>query len=252
MRVSESNVIASYLVKLGMQVDKKSAKDAQDFGKSTDISLKKVATSALAAVSAVALMSKQFASKFSEMHYSAQRIGTTVTSLEKLDYAAQRIGLSGGSMTEALEGMAKAMRMNPAISAAIEGMGIGVKGRDLGDVSRDLVKNLDKLPHFTGARMMEEWFGMPESTFLAIKTNQKEFDAAIEARKKSLSYVNADSDEMGRQGVQMQKNWQDVTTAIKDAANAVVMAFGPAINAALKLTEQWTHQGSYHIFAESY
>jgi hypothetical protein len=109
--------------------------------------------------------------------------------------------LSGGEMTAALEGMARAIRTNPGLAGLIEGFGIQVKGRDMSDVALDLLTVLKEMPFYVGAQFAG-LFGIDPDQFLLLTQGLEKFKEAAALRKQMAKDAGVDADEAARLGVE--------------------------------------------------
>lgn len=241
---SDSNILREYLVSLGFKIDGAQATAFDKNLKVWDARATTLAKSVFSVGAAVQAMVTVFAFQMEKLYYSSQRTKAAVGNIQALEYAGTRIGLSGGKMTQALEGMAKALRMNPAIKGVIEAMGVKVTGRDSSDVMKDVLSYARQLPHFIGARMMESWFGMDEETFTQIKNNWQELQQSQAASLEVWRTLGVNQQEAAEAGKNYANSWREILMYADGFKGALSIALLPMMQEMANVTklvlQDWT------------
>lgn len=241
---TDSNILREYLVSLGFKVDGAQATAFDKNLKVWDARATTLAKTVFSVGAAVQAMVTVFAFQMEKLYYSSQRTKAAVGNIQALEYAGTRIGLSGGKMTQALEGMAKALRMNPAIKGVIEAMGVKVTGRDSSDVMKDVLSYARQLPHFIGARMMESWFGMDEETFTQIKNNWQELQQSQAASLDVWKTLGVNQQEAAEAGKNYANSWREILMYADGFKGALSIALLPMMQEMANVTklvlQDWT------------
>lgn len=206
---SNSDVLREYLVALGWKVDAKGAKDFTWVIKTVDMAANALAKQLFTVGAATTAMVASFSYNMEKLYYASKRTKASVGNIQALQFGAEQIGISGETMLASLEGMAKSIRNNPGILALIKSFGIQVEGRDLSDVMRDTVKVLAGMPHFVGAQFAG-MFGMDEQTFLHMKDNMAELEAAMQKRKDLAAGMGVDADTAAKASKDLLNAWRGV------------------------------------------
>ncbi len=204
-----SEVLREYLVALGWKIDKEGAKKFDQVIGTTEKAANALTKQLFAVGAATTAMVASFAYNMEKLYYASKRTKASVGNIQALQFGAQQIGISGETMLASLEGMAKSIRNNPGILALIKSFGIQVEGRDMSDVMRDTVKVLGSMPHYVGAQFAA-MFGMDEQTFLHMRDNMAELDAAVERRKELAKGMGVDSDAAALASKEMLNSWRSV------------------------------------------
>lgn len=186
--MADENTIKEYLVSLGFKIDEPALKRFNTSLSSLEKNTVKFATTMSALTIAVVGGVAEIAKQFTTLYYVSERTGATVENLNALTFAGQQIGLSAGQAMGAIEGLARAMRMNPGITAYINSMGIKTVGRDASDVLTDIVGKLKQM-YGTGAGFaigsrIGQLLGIDPDTLLFLEKNYDELIAKQEASRK--------------------------------------------------------------------
>jgi len=206
---SSSDVLREYLVALGWKVDPAGAKKFDSVIHGTEKAANALTKSLFSVGAATTAMVASFAYNMEKLYYASKRTKASVGNIQALQFGAEQIGVSGETMLASLEGMAKSIRNNPGILALIKSFGIQVEGRDMSDVMKDTVKVLASMPHFVGAQFAS-MFGMDEQTFLHMKDNMAEMEAAMQKRKDLAASMGVDSDAAALASKEMLNSWRAV------------------------------------------
>jgi hypothetical protein len=91
--------------------------------------------------------------------------------------------------------------MNPGMIAFAESFGVTVKGRDVSDVARDLVKSWSKLPFYQGAQIAQ-MFGIGPDEFLLWSKGQEKLDALAASQKDMAKEAGLDLEQAKNEGLE--------------------------------------------------
>lgn len=196
----DSNILKEYLVALGFKVDEPSAKKAETTLGRVDTKVMGLAKGALAAAAAVQTMVTMFAFQMEKLYYASKRTDTSVGNIKALDYAFRQLGGGAGEMQGALEGIARSIRLNPGIAALAEQLtGKSVQGRDLADVTNDLIDSLAQMPFFQAAQF-GNLLGIDDNTLFTLIKYRKEFQQLQADRKQMAAEAGVDLDKASEAG----------------------------------------------------
>lgn len=200
MAASSTEILREYLLAIGFKIDASSSKKFDLAMAGFDARIISLAKGVIGVQTAITGMVGVFTYQMEKLYYASLRTKAAAGNIEALEYGGRQIGLAAGTMTQALEGMASAIRMNPGVAALIEGFGVQVKGRDTSDVARDMLNVLQRMPHWMGANFATMIFGMDEQTFTMIMQQQRELERAAERRKKWAQDAGIDTDAAAKAG----------------------------------------------------
>lgn len=243
MAEGNSVVLREYLVALGWQVDKEEGKKFTQVIKNTDKAANLLAKAIASVGVATTAMVASFAYNMEKLYYASKRVQSSVGNIQALQFGAEQIGISGETMLASLEGMAKSIRNNPGILALIKSFGIQVEGRDMSDVMRDTVKVLAGMPHFVGAQFAA-MFGMDEQTFLHMKQNMAELEAAVERRRQMGAEMGIDADKAAEASKNLLNSWREIVAQVGLFKDALAIALLPGLQQMSEVTKSvlkdWT------------
>lgn len=223
---SSSDVLREYLIALGWKVDAAGAKKFNTVIQGTEKAANSLAKTIASVGVATTGMVAQFAYNMEKLYYASKRTKASVGNIQALQFGAEQIGISGEQMLGSLEGIAKSIRNNPGILALIKSFGIPVEGRDMSDVMRDTVKVLSSMPHYVGAQFAA-MFGMDEQTFLQMKENMAELDAAVEKRRQMGSDMGVDADAAALASKEFLNSWREIVAQVGLFRDVLAIALLP-------------------------
>lgn len=223
---SSSDILREYLVALGWKIDEKGAKKFDRVIQGTEKAANALTKQLFAVGAATTAMVASFAYNMEKLYYASKRTKASVGNIQALQFGAEQIGVSGETMLASLEGMAKSIRNNPGILALIKSFGVQVEGRDMSDVMRDTVKVLASMPHFVGAQFAG-MFGMDEQTFLHMKDNMAELEAAMLKRKQMASDMGVDADAAAQASKEFNNAWREVVAQASLFKDVLAIAILP-------------------------
>lgn len=190
---SNDEVLKSFLVSLGFRIDDTAFRRFKDGMASIDSTAMLVGKTVAGVAVAAEAMVQVFSNQMEKLYYSSQRTKASVSNIQALEYGFTTAGLSADSARQSLEGLAAAMRMNPAKQGLLDRiLGKSSAGMDPSRQVLELVKALSKLPHFQGAAFAN-MFGMDEQTFLMIKNNLPQIERSMELRNRLLKESGMDA-----------------------------------------------------------
>lgn len=198
---ADTKILREYLLLLGFKIDEAGHnKFDLTVGKSTG-KVGGMATQALQAARAINNMVTQFARSMERMYYASIKADSTASNLAAITYGAKQIGISSEAMQGAIEKVAMSLRMNPGMIAFAESFGVAVKGRDVSDVAKDLVKAWSKLPFYQGASIAQMFGISPEEYLLWSKQTEK-LDQLAAAQKAMATEVGLDMEKAKNEGLE--------------------------------------------------
>lgn len=170
--MASGSVIQEFLIGLGVKIDVK------EFFTTIGAMEKSVAkfTLGLEAIAdglRAALI--KTASALEKLYYIAQNANTSVASLRDMQYAMSMVGLNAEDASQALEGLASAMRVNPGNESLLRMLGVqtreaGGATRDTTKVMGDFIARLNKMPFYVAAQYAAV-FGINERTLYMLLKN---------------------------------------------------------------------------------
>lgn len=198
-----ADVLKEFVVAIGFKVDENSVRK---FTKTFDrvvTGLTTVAASVAAAGLAIATHVNRVSSNFEKMYYTAQRVGTTVKSLQEVQYAAQQIGVSADEVTSQINSLYMTLKRNPGTAGILAGIGVNTQETDSVKLYMDFLDKMQHLPDSTKIQM-GDIFGQDAQTMLQIMRNPAQFRAKVEERRRMTEAAGVDPDEQARKAVEYQ------------------------------------------------
>jgi GH24 family phage-related lysozyme (muramidase) len=198
-----ADVLKEFVVAIGFKVDETSVrKFAQTFDKVVT-GLAAVAASVAAAGLAIANHVNKVSGNFEKMYYTAQRVGTSVKSLQEVQYAAQQIGVSADEVTGQINNLYMTLKRNPGTAGILAGIGVNTQEKDSVKLYMDFLDKMQHLPDSTKIQM-GDIFGQDAQTMLQIMRNPAQFRAKVEERRRMTEAAGVDPDEQARKAVEYQ------------------------------------------------
>ncbi len=196
---ADTKILREYLLLLGFKIDEAGHnKFDLTVGKSTG-KVGGMAAQALQAGRAINNMVTQFARSMERMYYASIKADSTASNLAAITYGAKQIGISSEAMQGAIEKVAMSLRMNPGMIAFAESFGVAVKGRDVSDVAKDLVKAWSKLPFYQGASIAQ-MFGISPEEYLLWSKQTEQLDKLAAAQKEIAREAGLDLEQAAQEG----------------------------------------------------
>lgn len=223
---ADKEVIREFLVALGFDIDTSGARKFT----STLLGTSKLATQVTGAIAGITVaaeaMVQSFASHMEKLYYASRRTKASVENIQALEFGAKQIGLEAGVARSALEGMARAIRLNPGISGLLNSLGVKTTGRDRVQVLNDLVGKLSKMPHYVGAQFAE-MFGMDEQTFLMMKEELPRMLEAEERRREMNRAAGIDAQAAAEASREYMNSLRELWEMVKVLGNVLEVKLLP-------------------------
>lgn len=165
-----SEVLQEYLIKLGYNVDQISLGKFNAGISQSGKNIMRVGGAVAAVAASIEASTIAFAYSMRKVYFQSQLTESSVANLKSLSFASRQVGLDSEAMGNAVQHMARMMRVNPGTQQLIESFGVRVSGRDTSDVAKDLLGVLKQMPEFVGVQWAQQLLGMDADSFhLAIK-----------------------------------------------------------------------------------
>lgn len=240
---SSQQVLREYLVSLGYRIDTASERKFDTGLLKTGVSIAGLGKSVLGVATAAQAMVAVFARSMEQMYYSSRRAETTVGNLQAVEFAARNIGLTGEGMRSAVEGVARAMRLNPGLQGLIESFGIKVTGRDKADVAIDLLDTLRKMPFYQGSQYAN-LFGIGPDDYLLLIEGLDKLKETAALRKQMALDAGVNADEAARTSVEYANQLREVQELFGLMKDAAMIALLPTFQQIAQVTKEvlrdWT------------
>lgn len=240
---SSSEVLREYLISLGFKVDNAQQKKFDTSIIRSGINVGTLAKTLLGAATAAQAFVAVWARSMEKLYYSSIRAESSAGKLQALQYAARTIGLTSESMQGALEGMARAMRLNPGLQGLIEQFGIKVTGRQKADVMIDLIDRLKTMPFYVAAQYAS-LFGINPDDLLLLEKGADEMKKAALARKEMADAAGLDVEAAaaaGKEYANQLREVEELFVILKDtAAIAMLPVFKEMAGVVKEVLKDWT------------
>jgi len=194
MASGSPTILKEFLVALGFKVDDQQFRNFETKFKFTIEKFAEIGKVAVAAGAALSVAITKTASDMEKLYYVSQRTGASVANLQALRFGAEQIGVSADQATNAVEGLAAALRLNPGKRGLLTMLGIQ-EGTDNAQTLLNLVSRLRQMPFFMAAQFAGQ-FGIDERTLFMLEKNLPEMVEAARQQKKFLSDAGVDSDKL--------------------------------------------------------
>lgn len=201
MAAGGSEILREYLLSLGFKVNTNEERNFTNSLKKTNKLAIGVGTSLVSAGAAVVAMTQQYANSMEKLYYASRRTNSTVGNIQAMEFAAGQVGVSAGAIRQSIEGMAKVLRNSPGMQTLLESFGVPVRGRDMSDVVKDMVRQFRQLPPFL-ANQMAAMFGMDEDTFILMAQGLEKFEEMDKKRKEMAADAGVDAEAAAKAAVE--------------------------------------------------
>lgn len=224
-----ADLIREFFVSLGFKVDQTSLKNFQTSVTKATKAVEVFAAEITGAVAVAAIALDRFSNNLEQLYFSAQRVGSSASSLRAFDMAARNFGTTAGEAQASVEGLAEAINTSPGKMAMLGGL----LARVGAVTSSDSVRNMQNLAAVF--RQMPLWqanlyagnLGIDYKMLLAMRAQG--FNAE-DLRQEGL---NAGLNAPAAQAHQLQMQLRDVETRLTVSgaklANAVMQQLVPAL-----------------------
>jgi soluble lytic murein transglycosylase-like protein len=225
--MAEQNILREYLISLGFKVDGKGEKDLDTNLQLWDKRANKLAHSLAGVATAAAAFVGEFSYRMERLYYSSKLADSAASNLQSLDFAGKQVGIK--NFTEQVTNLARQIRLNPGIQGLIQSLGIPVEGRDRGEVMKDLVRSLNAMPEYVAARFAG-LFGIDPDSLHLLRTEIEELDKWQARQKEIAAEMGLNVDEAAKSGVELMREWREVSEYIIDAKDSLVVHFLPKVH----------------------
>lgn len=228
---ANQQILKEYLLSLGFKIDTSSAgKFDAALGK-FDFRVGGLAKGVLGVATAAQAMVAVFANSMEKLYYSSKKAETSAGNLRATAYGASQIGISADAMRSSVEGMARALRLNPGLQALLHDLGVPVEGRGRDDVLIDMVKQLKGMP-FYAAQQYASLFGIDPDTLLLLQQQVEELEKARDLRKQMAAEVGLDETAATEAGKEYAKMMREVTERVMILRDTLALALLPLFKTA--------------------
>ena len=240
---SSQQILREYLISLGYKIDQPSSNKFDYSVFKTNVSVMGLGKTLLGVATAAQAFVAIWSHSMEKMYYASRRAESSVGNLKALQYAARTIGISGEAMEGAIEGMARAMRLNPGLQGLIESFGIKVQGRQKADVMIDLIDKLKSMPFYV-ASQYAGMFGINPDDLLLLEQGVDNLKAAAAARKEMAAAAGLDVDAAAKAAHEYANQLREVEelfSILKDtAAITMLPAFEQVAAVTKEVLRDWT------------
>lgn len=223
----DAKILKEYLLSLGFNIDETQVKKFDLAILRHRLGVGGLAKGLLGAAAAVQAMVAVYARSMEKLYYSSRRAESSAGSIQALQFAARAVGVDGAAMVQSLEGMARAMRLNPGLQGLLETLGIPVRGRDKADVMVDMLKALKAMPFEIGAQYAQ-MFGLDPDSFLLLTQQLDLLEKQRDLRKSMAAEAGLDMDAAAQAGKEYANVMRDITEQLgilKDSALIAVLPY---------------------------
>jgi len=168
---NDSTILREFLVAIGFKVDDKGMKKIEDGLSKTEKAASRFGIAFVAATTAVAVFVDKTSSKMEELYWSSVRLRDGAAAIQDFSLRLSKIGGTADGAKASLEGLASALRTDPAAEGVLRNLGIqtrDARGNLRGAV--ELVQDLAKapMPYWLKAQWAG-YFGIDEKTLFALQ-----------------------------------------------------------------------------------
>lgn len=225
---ADSEVIRSFLVSLGFQVNETGSRRFDETLDKTKIRAFRTGKAIIGIGLAAQAMVAAYASSMEKLYYASRRTGASVQNLQALEFGSRKIGLAAGEAQGALEAMAAAVRNNPGLRGLMDQLlGTDTGKMDQAQAMIALVQRLSSMPHYVGSQFAN-LFGMDERTFLMLKQGLPDLIRGEEERIAMNRRAGISADEAARTAVVYANSLRDLTERAKVAGQRLAIELLPA------------------------
>jgi hypothetical protein len=206
--MAQQEILREYLLALGFKMDNPGERNMRRVlgavHKSADLTGKSILGLGASTVAMVTI----FANQMQKLYYASQRSRETAGNLQAIAFGAKQIGLGGDQMIAAVEGMQRAIRLNPGLQGLLAQLGVDIT-KGPADQLKELVKVLGKMPSYVGSRFAS-MFGLDPDTLLQLQLNIKELEEAEQKRKDFAKALGIDTEAMAQAGKDYAKDLGEI------------------------------------------
>lgn len=256
--MAQKNILRSYLVGLGFKIDDQEWKRFDLYWKKISDRFVALSTQATVASLEVAAAVTHIADELTNLYYVSQRTSTSVGGIQAFTFGAKQIGLTAEQATQALEGLAGAMRLQPGTRGLLSGLGINPNEPDRIKMLMQLIDVLRRMPYYQGSAIAS-MFGIDEQTFFMLSKNFDQMKRAMDQRKAMAQAFGLDPQKIAEQSRQFHNDVEKIKERFEVLGMVLARDFLPAMEWAVKLfdrmlqylgpLDQKTHGWSTRIIA---
>jgi GH24 family phage-related lysozyme (muramidase) len=228
--VAKSGVLREYLLALGWKVDDAQWKKVQGWVTKTTEVVEDLALAFSVTSAAINKDVLKVAESFAELYYSAQRVGTTVRSLQNFQFAARMVGVSASQAMGQIEGFARSLRLNPGLVGYLNALGISTRGRDPAQVQLDLLTRLKGMQPYVAAQI-GQMFGIDPDTLQQELANLDKIKQAQAERQRMFANAGLDPDQLAANSAAFERNMLRLDTDWEIFKALLAERFLPAVDA---------------------
>lgn len=225
--MASAQILREYLIALGFKVNTRDERVFDTTVKKANFNVMGLAKGVAAAGAATAAFVTLFTRGMEKAYYASRLAESTVGNLKAMDFGARSIGLGADSMAAAVQGMARAMRLNPGLEGLVEAFGVKVSGRDKADVALDFVDALKRIPFYEAAAYAN-MFGIDPDTLLLLIEGVDKMREAAALRKKMAEAAGVDADAAARASIEYQDIFRRITEKMGLLKDATALALLPS------------------------
>lgn len=234
-----TDILRSFLVELGWKIDEEGFRRfdhvmARAERSSLDLGVMFGAT-ALAVEQGVEKMARQFEG----LYFASQRTGATAAGLDAMNYAGRQVGLTAGQMQGAVEGFARAMRMQPGLPAYLQSLGVDVAGKKVDDIFGHFIGRMKEIPFPIAARIAA-MFGLDSDTLLMLEKNYGAWQQMEDERRATMKRYGVDVDQATEHGRTFMVHLRELQSRFEALGMVIFEDFRPSAEWLIK----WLDKGA--------
>lgn len=238
MAKSSADILKEYLVSIGFQVDEKQVRNFRDNLSTIDKRLEELGKVAIASATALSASVTIIASKLEQMHYASERTRTSVGNLQTFRFAAEQIGVSADDAQAAVEGMARALRLQPGLFGLLQELSINPNQEGV-KLLMDLVDRLRRMPFFQAAQYAQ-MFGIDERTLFMMEKGFEQIKQFEAERRKALEQAGIDPDDAAQKSHRFMLELRELTNRWEILSQVIESRFLPVIGTAIDMLSDLT------------
>lgn len=228
--MSDASVIKEFLVALGFKVDEAGFKKfTKGIASATKVAAS-LSTELVAVAAAAEAVVAKVSSRFEDLYYASQRIGSTVENIRGVGFAIGQMGGAAAGGRQALESLAEFLRSNPGGEGFIAGIGVQTRQtngqmRDMSDILEDLGAQFRQMPYYA-AKVRAGILGIDPNTLQALIRGTDEYRRRFRDMARE---VGVDQQAAAAAGHGFMNDVRDLLTYLQLLGEKfILMAQGPA------------------------
>ncbi|MBD2816349.1 lytic transglycosylase catalytic [Xenorhabdus sp. Flor] len=192
MSNTNADVIKEFLISLGFNIDKPSAKKFSATIAGVTANVLKFGAVVEGAAASVVGFTAVAATQLDKLYWQAQRTGASAEQIKSLGYAVSQVGGTVEGLNSSLENVARFLRNNPGGEGFLRNMGIQTRDtngqlRDTASLVALVGERLAGMPSYR-ANMYANMLGIDENTMLAMRRGMGGYAADYHRIIKQLGY----------------------------------------------------------------